>query len=94
MKKVPTIPMEALDWEPCGTEGDEHDRLLAAIQIGSQLMHLEAIEVYEDPPGIYRAKYEGRDNALDVLMDIEQTAFETTEIEGRHYVLYATPFGA
>lgn len=92
-ENAPTIPLRDLIWAEIGDEDDLRNRLLAHIKIGPLDMHLEAIEVYDDDDGMVRAKYDGRDDNLGSLMDMEETAFSRLDIDGREYVLYATPFG-
>lgn len=89
----PTIPLEALTWDQIGDDDDPANRLLTTIRIGPLFMHLEAVEVVPNFHDAYDAKFEGRDNYLQTLMDLEETTFQTLQIDGRWYVLWATPFG-
>lgn len=90
---VPTIPLDDIEWTYIGDDDDPKNRLLATIKIGPLHMHLEAVEVVPNFHDAYDAKYEGRDNYLQTLMDLEEVVFERLEIDGRFYVIWATPFG-
>lgn len=97
----PQIDLASLTWDQIGDDDDPRNRLLTSIRIGPLYMHLEAVEVYESKEegddwtgsGL-RAKFEGRDDYLQTLMDLEEAIFSTLEINGRTYTLWATPFGA
>ena len=97
----PQIALDALTWDEIGDDDDPKNRLLTSIRIGPLYMHLEAVEVVtsseagDDWTGSgLRAKFEGRDDYLQTLMDFEEAIFSTLEIDGRVYALWATPFGA
>lgn len=74
---APTIPLEALDWEDPGEDGSQ---LVTSIRIGHLYMHLEAFEV-------------GTLSIADTIAAHFECDFQTIEINGRDYVLIATPFG-
>lgn len=86
----PTIPLEAIKWDEIGEE-DKGARLLAHIRIGTLDMHLEARAV--DPTADCQTLLE-YDEDLDRMNGIAgDVAFETLEINGRDYVLFALPYG-
>jgi len=91
-----TIPES--DWEKTGSEEDPASRLYyTGMSINGLSMHVEAIAVIEkDEQHDY-----GEQTAADImfedevgtLQDMCDTAFQTTTINGREYVLVATPHG-
>jgi hypothetical protein len=87
------IPMDALTWDEIGDDDDPKNRLLACLRVGPLYMHLEAIEVVPNFHDGYDARYAGRDEMLQSLLAFEECVFERLEIDGRFYVLIATPFG-
>lgn len=88
----PTIPFEALQWQPTGGEEDPKTRLLAHIKIGDLDMHLEARQVTEDAEGYQTTIDYPEDH--DAMCGIADTVFTTTIIDGREYFLFALPYGA
>jgi hypothetical protein len=92
-ENCPSISLDALVWDEIGDDDDPKNRLLTSIRIGPLFMHLEALEVAPNFHDAYDAKYSGRDDMLQALMGYEEAVFERIEIEGRFYVLIATPFG-
>ena len=88
----PQIDLASLVWDEIGDDDDPRNRLLTSIRIGPLFMHLEAVEVVAHGDFL-EAKFEGRDDYLQTLMNFEETTFSTLEIEGRTYVLWAVPFG-
>lgn len=88
------IPIESLRWFSCGDifGADPMSHLIATLRIGTAQLHLEAIEVYE--PSSEQGGVEGMETAYwDLLMFSGGNApFETTEIFGRKYVIYAVPY--
>ena len=91
----PWIDVEKITWQETGEEAiDPRARLRATIQIGPVPMHLEAIAVIEDPEsGQISAPGSFREDDLEILQSMMDTAFTTINIDGRDYVLVATPFG-
>lgn len=90
----PTIPLELLQWDETGGEGDPQARLLAHIQIGDLSMHLEAWAVTKDAEGHQRATPATlRGDDFDLLCDMMDCQFTTIAIDGRDYILIATPYG-
>jgi hypothetical protein len=87
---APTIPFSDIEWNAIGAN-DPATRLLAHIRIGDLDMHLEAREVEYDDTGNQGTKEYGDD--YDYLVAIADTAFSTTLIDGREYLLFATPYG-
>jgi hypothetical protein len=90
------IEGDTIDWRPVG-EGMDADnprcRLKANLEIGQVSMHLEALQVDED-----RSRILGINPEIDhMICGIYATTgadkpFETIVIEGKHYVLLATPY--
>ncbi len=89
---IPTIPFLELEWEEGGPEDDPRARLLATINVGGVMLHLEACEMVRDHENVQQfAAYAdsmsqcfdafGVDGAWDVLL-----------INGRKYALLASPF--
>lgn len=90
----PSIDLMAITWDETGMEADPAARLLAHIQIGPVNMHLEAWAVTDNEEGEQVGLPESwRDQELDQLQGWMETAFDTVEINGREYVLIATPYG-
>lgn len=92
-KDPPAIPMHLIQWQDTGDETNPKARLLAHIRIGDVDMHLEAWEVFEVPEiGQCAVGASMRDDDHAALCDMMGGAFTTTEIDGRSYVLVATPY--
>ncbi|MCE6957725.1 hypothetical protein LAZ40_01450 [Cereibacter sphaeroides] len=93
----PWIRAEEITWEKTGNpEIDEGARLKAVggIQIGPLPMHLEAIAVIDDPKeGQVAAPGSFSEDDLEALQGMASSSFRTIEIDGRDYVLVATPYG-
>jgi hypothetical protein len=87
---VPTIPMHEIEWELTG-EIYPAARRNATIQIGPVRMHLEGIEVEDE---LLMAVDPMLQSSIDGLDMIDSTRWQTHEIDGRQYVLFATPYGA
>jgi hypothetical protein len=90
LDNAPTIDLDQLVWDEIGID-DPRARLLAHIRIGPVDMHLEAWEVTHTD-GCWVARE--HPHIVEKLQDMEETDFRTLEIDGRHYVLHATPYGA
>lgn len=94
LNNPPTILLESIVWDETGEDDDPRARLLAHIRIGPLDMHLEAWAVDRDESGVQHAlesTMRADDfNSLCLMMD---TSFITVEIDGRDYVLVATPYG-
>jgi hypothetical protein len=86
------IPNDA--WTPSGDylRGDPSDRLLAQFEVCGQTMHLEAYGINERRYGfdgsVELVDFEA-DQGLSIFMPDQCPIL--TEINGRHYVLIATP---
>jgi hypothetical protein len=94
------ITINPYAWQETGPDGpDDEDgydpraRLLTEITINGLPMHLEAIAVrnHDDEGQI-------ADNAdfareVEAYQNLQDTAFQTTIIDGREYILIATPHG-
>lgn len=90
----PAIDDYALTWDETGHESDPAARLLAHIRIAGLDMHLEAWAITYDEDGMQEVTAATmRSDAFGTICDIMDTAFETTTINGREYVLIATPYG-
>lgn len=86
---APTIPLSDLQWDAIG-EHDPKSRLLAHIRIGSLDMHLEAREIAAGTDMQQTIDYPEDHEAMSGIADC---AFETLEIDGREYFLFALPYG-
>ena len=86
------IDLASIDWTACGVAdepGGEAAQLLATVTIGRTPFHALALQVESD--GIQRAVQRDDDlvSAMEALGD--QGPYETTEIDGRPYVLLISP---
>jgi hypothetical protein len=74
------------DWDPC-----EHGRLLAMVTLGGADMHVDAIEVTEENGT--QAVNEYLQDLLDRLLTMTESpyGFQTSEIDGGHYVVWCHP---
>jgi hypothetical protein len=88
----PTIPLAHLTFEPSGPEANPRARLLATIKIGPTHMHLEAYEITEDDQGVQRAVVYDEDVEKVYAGVNAEGGWQTTEIDGKEYVVIATPF--
>lgn len=90
----PTIPLDSLKWDAIGFGSDPHSRLLAHIRIGSLDMHLEAWEIDQEEEDCQEVKASTlRADDFERLCAMMDSTFQTIEIDGREYVLVATPYG-
>lgn len=90
----PTIPLESIAWEEIGEDGDDKARLLAHICIGPLNMHLEAWAIDENETERQIAiPASMRTDDLEKLNNMMDCSFQELEIDGRFYVLVATPYG-
>jgi hypothetical protein len=88
---VPTIPLGAIEWVDSSEPGDR-SRLLCIIRIGGQFMHLEAYEAIEDADGTQQFRGSYGEIADEIYHSVGSDGpWYTVEIEGRKYVLIATP---
>jgi hypothetical protein len=87
---APAIELAAIAWDKIG-ETDPANRMLAHIRIAGLDMHLEARQVEYDGDG-NQGIVDFSDD-YDHLSAMCDCAFTTVEIEGREYLLYATPYG-
>lgn len=85
-RNIPCIAFGELDWEET-----EPGVRIATIQIGTLLMHLEAIEV-EDADGEWEAVGD-RQEVLETIEELNDAKSETRTLDGREHVLWAVPFG-
>lgn len=89
----PIVALDTLQWSDSSEKGDR-SRLLACVQIGRLKLHLEAYEAEETDTSIQEFTGDFGEIADKVYDAIgADGAWETVEIEGRVYVLIATPFG-
>jgi len=74
-------------------DGDQRSRLTTTIVINGTMFHLDAYEV-RDGAGGYQEAVQGGDNDLNHYAGAAGAdgPFSTTTIDGRQYVLFATPF--
>lgn len=97
LREPPSIPLEVIQWQEVGGDEVPACRLLAHIRIAGLDMHLEAWEIERDAEGLagmVNVKPEtGRQDDFDTLCLMFGCAFDTTNINGREYVLLATPYG-
>ena len=94
-QNAPAIDADELTWSETGDGNDASARLTAHIRICGVDMHLEAWAVEEDDCGIQCAiSATLRCDDLGTLQGIMDCEFSVTMINGRNYVLIATPFGA
>lgn len=94
LQNPPSIPLDDIEWGETGHEDSPASRLTAHIRIAGLDMHLEAWEVETDDHGDQSAKPETfRETDFDSLAMMMDCTFETVEINGREYVLLATPYG-
>lgn len=85
------IPLEDIQWQDVSCDEPPGTRLLSTIQIGTMNMHLEAWRV-EVQDGVQIAP--GNEERYDCLYEAVGAArhFTTIEIDGRDYILVATPY--
>lgn len=88
----PTIPLDEIRWDDISQEAGAGTRLLAHIRIGCLDMHLEAREVAVDRDGLQTTVEYPDDHAA--MSAISESFFQTLEINGREYFLFALPYGA
>lgn len=95
MNDRPTCPLPTR-WDLIGTEDDDAaSHILGEIQIGTVLMHVEAIRVERGEMGYQGAATDEEDNVLDKLFQAVNAngPFQTTRIDGfdGEYVVFAYP---
>jgi hypothetical protein len=89
---TPVIPVDALEWQEIGEEHQPKARLLAALQIGDCMFHVEAREI--DPEAEPQSTLEYGDD-LDRFANItDQSDFATMTREGREYFVFILPYEA
>lgn len=95
-----SITIAPEDWEPTGPDAesdpDEPDptaRLLASINVNGCALHLEAFAVV-DNDSCQEAAHAHFHDDVEALQNMQDTAFQTVEINGRTYILVATPHGS
>lgn len=88
-----TIPFD--QWEASGTD-DRAGRLYAEISINGYPMHLEAYAVEESGlHGVQGAADPAFEGCVDAMLEhFVEGAAQTVEINGREYLLVATPYQA
>lgn len=90
--EMPEIDVSQLKWEATGPEENRGTRLLSSIRVMGCPMHLEAWEVYFDDDGVQQSKaWPGDFSNIAVGIGVEDP-WRTVTIDGREYVLIATPF--
>lgn len=88
---VITIPDDA--WEPNNALDDPLAALLTTVFVNGLPLHLEAWEVFTDTDGVQHAKtpYDEDFGAIHNAVHGDGP-FMTTSINGRNYVIIATPY--
>lgn len=90
-RRPPEIPLNAIQWRD-SSEDDDRSRLLGTIIVAGCYMHLEAYEMIEDEDGVQQFRGSYGESADQVYAAISaEGPWETVEMNGRHYVLIATP---
>ncbi len=91
---VPEILPEQIDWTDVGLLPKQE--LLAHIRIAGMDLHLSAIAVYTDQNGMQAAAASDREEDLNhyAVASGHSGKFQTTEINGITYAIFATPFSA
>jgi hypothetical protein len=85
-----SLEIPASAWRAVTVDGS---RLMATLVVNGLPLHLEAIEVEVDESRIQRASDESDDSLELVHMAAGADGhWQTLEIDGREYVLMATPF--
>lgn len=86
------VPLDA--WDAIGSDdADPRARLLCTMTINGTYMHLEAWAVQATAAGSQIVDDGVADEKLEALYDMmDCSGFQTTTIEGREYVLLASPF--
>lgn len=88
----PTIALDAIQWRDSSENGDK-SRLLGTIRLGDVDLHVEAYESTIDDEGVQQFRGSYGESADEVYAAIGCSgAWYTATIEGREYVLIATPF--
>jgi hypothetical protein len=80
-------------WMETGWNGPENsDRLLAQVNVGGTLHHLEAYRVEDRDDGlIYLANPEMEAELMPTLQDLHNGGYQTVTIRGSQYVLFMFP---
>lgn len=89
-----------VDWSALDPDGDFNNdgtpattRLSGIARIGCQFFHIEAIEVFPlDENCWMEAVNPSLQGHVDHLFELNGDHSQTTEINGRHYVIYLIPF--
>ena len=89
---IVNIPSDA--WEPTGPDSDPQSRLLACLDVGGYPMHLEAYEVMIDKHKTQVAANSLFDTNVENAYGVGEPdkPFETIDINGKTYILVATPY--
>ena len=86
------VPPESLYWRD-SSEDRDGSRLLATLELGGCMMHLEAYLAIDDEDHVQQFPGAFGDTADKVYEAVGcDGAWHTVEINGRSYVLIATPF--
>jgi hypothetical protein len=84
-----------VEWKDISDNGPARSRLLGTIEILGVLMHLEAIQVKDGEEHAQVTVAEDCEEMLDSLFNVfapNDSAFNTLIIEGKEYVLFASPY--
>lgn len=95
----PSIDIPDSAWEAAGdydecSPGDERARLRTTIVVAGILMHLEAYQVSDDIEDEQHVIDGQLDSILTNLVGDGAYPLATKIIDGREYILVATPYGA
>lgn len=104
MQQVEIDP-DSIIWHEGGSDENPRCRLYSILKIGPMLMHIEATEIYLRSENGDRVPFDS-DEALNCTQELVEGGeacelwsahgmeghAETLEIEGRHYIVFASPF--
>lgn len=95
MADAPILNVKDIPWREIG-EADEPGgttaRLLGQINIGGTPFHVEALQIRDDDELDEALQLDDRLEALYAAVDHDGGRYQTTEIDGRPYVLWIVPF--
>lgn len=94
IKRQFAVSIPFAEWEQTGSEGDESSRLLCTGEINRLPLHVEAYAIKDDPEygqTVADATFEYEWHGICALNP--DGGFCTVEINGREYVIVASPFG-
>ena len=91
------LPLDQIAWRSIGDEigtDEPENHLVATIAIGTSRMYVNAIEVYTDRDGMHEVADKACVGLFDIINQVngDCDAFDSVIINGREYVMIATPF--